>query len=76
MRDAMHQRKREREAEINAGVKRRRGNTIDLTGEEERSVRKGWVIDLTGGDDENRHQEEVDYAQSSEWSWPGSQEDA
>ncbi|KAH3905007.1 hypothetical protein HBI56_217930 [Parastagonospora nodorum] len=75
-RDSMHQRKRERDVEGDeGGGKRRKGEVIDLTAEEgERDGEgKGDVIDLTGEHEE--WEGEVDYAQSSEWSWPGSQED-
>jgi len=78
-RDAMHQRKRESEVKGDeGGGKRRKGEreVVDLTEEGESGGEgKGGIIDLTGQDDEDRL-EGVDYAQSSEWSWPGSQEDA
>jgi hypothetical protein len=35
-----------------------------------RRMKEGMVVDLTGDDDED-----VDYAKSSEWSWPGGDEE-
>jgi hypothetical protein len=76
-RDSMHQRKREGDVEDGdeGGGKRRKGEVIDLSAEEgERDGEgKGGVIDLAGEHEE--WEGEVDYAHSSEWSWPGSQED-